>query len=290
MISRLEKEYIRGCRIIARIGFVSLFGAQTIPHLFPNRFFHSSKSFIQEEVKDKHSNLLQETCQKMGIDSERVKLHYVSGFSTVSAGCFYFYGNAIIGLSRTCNISNESEVQKLILFNNRPIDSKICAELFKTISLEDQELKFLLGHELAHIKNQHFSAFVLHSSGLLYTFYKLGFFFSSCLKNLSFFHRVFINLLVWSLGVFIYKTTHKYLSYYFEFEADKISSYLGKEYCDGGISYSKKRLQMNLILRKLNGLEGDKLYTDIGDTIHDITHPKRSERLKRMEIIRDELY
>ena len=287
MIGRLEKVYIQTCRVVARYGFATLVGLQTLPHLFPSKFFQASRSFTCEEPKDNHCRLLKEVCQKMDIDSEKVKLRYVSGFSTTSAGCLYFFGNAVIGLTRTCNINDEVEVEKLILFKNEKIDSKISSKLFKTILLEDQELKFLIGHELAHIKGQHFAAFVLHSSGLLYTFYKLGFFLSSMFKSLSFFQRVFINLLVWSIGIFIYRSTNKYLSYYFEFEADKVSAQLGKEYCDGGISYSKKRLEMNLILRELHGYEGEQLYTEVGDTVNDSTHPKRSVRLQNLEKIKE---
>lgn len=295
MTTKKIELFRRSLKIIAGVGTVSLITINVWPHLFPKysvNLAHGLPSNMVKNINPKYQEMLNETCKLMNIDPEKVELTHSKTLSTVSAGCLHFPNKSIVVLPRNALYTKEEHlVHSGICFNDKqPINwnSKTGKALKEVLIFNDDEIRFLIGHELTHIQNMDFLYSTAHGISIYYTFYKLG--------NLipKFFKRpagigshIILTVAVWLLGAPFYFWTKKPLSHYLEYTADESSANLDENYCIGGISYTRKRLKLNRILRATSE-DGEDTYSEKGNskrTFDQMSHPKRTERLKKLKDI-----
>lgn len=295
-MSILQKVYARTFKWVAGTGAVLVFGFSSLPHLFPQKMVkivHGLPHSSNDNVTPQYMNLLKETCKLMDIDPDRVELTYSRDFSTVSAGILSFPNKSVIALPRNAKYKHKDELCDAgIVFNQKPIDweSNIGKALQEVLILSENDIRFLIGHELTHIKNKDFLLSAVHGSTVIGVFYMLGNILPNILKQTSFHRIVLLNWLVWLSGIPFYYLTKRYMSHRMEMIADNNSARLNKTYCDGGIHYTRNRLKLNRILRSLHGVTGDSMFSKTGNNLADTyTHPPRSERLRKLKRISKEM-
>ena len=295
MTTKKIELFRRSLKIIAGVGTVSLIAINVGPHLFPKysvNLVNGLPSNMVKNINPRYKEMLDETCKLMNIDPEKVELTHSKTLSTVSAGCLHFPNKSVVVLPRNALYTKEEHlVHAGICFNDKqPIDwnSKTGKALKEVLIFTDNEIRFLIGHELTHIQNMDFLYSTAHGVSIYYTFYKLG--------NLipKFFNRptgvgchMLLTVAVWLLGAPFYFWTKKPLSHYLEHTADESSANLDENYCLGGISYTRKRLKLNRILRATSE-DGEDTYSEMGNskrTFDQMSHPKRTERLKNLKHI-----
>eukprot|EP00111_Clytia_hemisphaerica_P001753 TCONS_00004946-protein len=300
MTTRQIELFQRSLKIIAGIGTTSLFCLNVGPHLFPKQsvdLVHSLSPSSSRHVDPRYKNILKETCKLMDIDVNKVDLTHSKTLNTVSAGCLLFPNKAVVVLPRNALYTHPNHlIHAGIHFNNnKPVDwnSKTGDVLKETLILNDDEIKFLIGHELSHIKDMHFLASTAHGVGLFYMFYKLGTFGPRLLrKPLGLASHIGLTMAVWLLGAPVYYMSKRPLAHYMEFSADETSAKLGEYYCSGGISYTRKKLKLNRVLRATTE-DGLETYSKLGNhkkMANMFSHPKRTERLKKLKEINVSLY
>lgn len=295
-MSLLQRVYTRTFRWAAGTGAVLVFGFQSLPHLFPQKMMkivHGMPTHEGNIVNPKYKNLLQETCKLMNVDPESVELTYSNGFSTVSAGILSFPNKSVIALPRNSIYGQKEDLCDAgIVFSKKPIDweSNVGKALQDVLILTDNDIRFLIGHELTHIKNRDFLVSAFHGSIVIGVFYKLGDILPKILKQKIFSRIVMLNWLVWLSAIPFHYFTKRYISHQMELIADDTSARLNKTYSDGAIHYTRNRLKLNRILRTMHGVAGDSLFSKVGNSLTDTyTHPPRTERLRKLKAISEEM-
>ena len=293
VMTLFQVVYTRTFRYVAGTGAVLMFGFQTLPHLFPQKtmsIVHGTPP--NNNMNPKFKKLLDETCKLMDIDSNCVTLTHSSGFSTVSAGDLLLPNKSVIALPRNARYATKEELTCAnIVFSKKPIDwsSSSGIALQDVLVLTDNDIRFLIGHELTHIKNRDFLPAAIHGVTVISLFYMLGASLPKLLKQNKFGRIVAINWSVWLSGIPFFYFTKRYMSHQIEFNADVTSARLSEDYCEGGIHYTRNRMKLNRILRSMHGVMGDKLFSRVGNDLSDtLSHPPRSERLRKLKTISKE--
>lgn len=295
MTTKKIELFKRSLKVISGVGSVSLIAINVWPHLFPRQSIdvsHGLPYSMVKHVNPKYREMLMDTCKLMEIDSEKVDLTHSKTLSTVSAGCLLFPNKSVVVLPRNALYTQEEHLHHsgICLQNNKPVDwnSKTGQTLKEVLLLDDNEIKFLIGHELTHIKNLDFLLSAAHSVSIFYAFYKFGTLVPKALNRpIGLGSHILLTVGVWVLGAPVYFLTKKQLSHYVEYVADETSAKLGENYCLGGISYTRKRLKLNRVLRATSD-NGTNTYSEKGNskkTFDQMTHPKRTDRLKKLKEI-----
>ena len=283
-----ERVTYRSIRILAGLGTTAVFGFNTIPHVLPTKTIEASRGIPNDMPGGRYEKLLIEVCSKMKIDSNQIHLFYNNGFGTISGGCLNFPGKSVIGLPRNCSFNTVEDIRRApILFEEKNInwDSKIGKALEDVLLISDEHVKFLIAHELVHIKDMHFIALTLHATGFCLAFYKAGMFAASLMKG-SVPRIILAQLLIWGIGFITYTQTRQELSHWMEYKADGSAANLGHQYSVGGVDCMRSRLKLNRVLRKMHGIKGEKLFSKVGDNLITVSsHPKRTDRLKKIKEI-----
>lgn len=292
----IEKVYFRTFRWFAGVGSTIIVGLHTLPHVFPQRTVEANYK-ISCEIgipSSKYKDLLHDTCRRMELNPEKVDLFVTMGFSTVSAGTTLFPNKAVVGLPRNSIFNTVQDIETAnIRFEGKLIDweSNLGKALKESLLFSEKEIKFLIGHELTHIKEFDFVYSAAHAFTCFYGFYKIGMVLPKLLSITSFGYQVGVNMAVWTVGAVCFYFSRRYLNHYFEFKADEKSGRISKEYCEGGIEYMRSRLKINRVLRKMHGEKGEEMFSKVGNNMEDMfSHPKRTDRLKNLKKLHNNTY
>jgi len=292
--------YKRSLKVIAGIGTTMLVGVNVLPHIFPRQSIDLSdgmpESFVKH-INPKYKELLEETCQLMNIEPDTVELTHSRGLNTLSAGCPFLPNKSVVVLPRNALYTHPDHLMHAgITFNDKKhVDwnSSAGKVLKEVLILNNDEIRFLIGHELTHIRDYHFVASTLHSTGIFYGFYKLSTLVPKIPKTpMKLGPTILLTIGIWLMGIPCYYATKRPLSHYLEYSADETSAKLGEQYCHGGISYTRKKLKLNRVLRVTteNGVD---CFSKVGNHIgylDTFSHPKRTDRLKQLKEISNNLY
>lgn len=275
----------RKFKIVAGIGSTAIFILHTLPHMIPAKIITSRLALPSQNPRKRYENLLEDVCEKMAVDPGKVGLFYNRKLSTVSGGCLYFPGKAVIGLPPNCYFSSKEDTKNLyisLMKSDVNWDLKIEMTLQDVLKITDDQVRFLIAHELVHIKNLHFVINALHAIGFFLFTYAGGLFLILLFQQ-YFYGSIIMQCVVWYFGFRVYNITHKRLSHWLEYTADEKAARLGTEYCNGGIEYMNNQLELNYILKKTCDPEKNKLFSEEGNNLQTIsTHPKRTDRLNRL--------
>ena len=289
-----EQKYLRVVKLLAGFGLTTIVAIKTIPHLYPALWLKRTGGLSQnnESLDDIYKNILVEVCKDMAVDYRKIHLVNSEQLSSISGGSFYFPTKSYIGLPQGCDITDLNKIKASnFMFDGKTVDlnSYTGKQLLDSLLLTDQQVKFLIAHELTHIKEHHFIFFLVNSVAIFSIFFKAGLYMPTLIEGKrSLLSTAFLNLITWSTGYVIYKGIQRFLIHSVEFRADKVAAQLGQDYCDGGITTLRKSMKLNRIVRLMNHKEN--LISEIGNNVQDYMSPTLSQRLKELKTIKKDMY
>ena len=176
-----------------------------------------------------------------------------------------------------------------ITFGNRIVnwDSEAGKSLIDTLLVSDNYIKFVIAHELTHIKSKHFIPMTVHASSFCFGAYLLV---RHLVASKGSVVIKLLHLHMLAVLYFAYRMTRQKLAHWSEFQADKYAAKLSVDYADGGVDCMLSRLRLNRILQEVNVDKGKVMFSINGDSLQTYTHPKRTDRLKRIEAIKKEIF
>ena len=261
--------------------------AHSVPNLYPN--FVINQQGLENVFLPRHiEGAFEEVAKKMNLSHpEQVKLFISNGFSNISVGSTWLPGGAAIGLSRLSLYTNLEELSNSgLVFKGKKVNlnSKAGQKLSKALLFNEEELKFNLAHEVAHLKNLDFTTnCFLPAWWLYFTYRAIPIVVANLPANMLLKGAVQCSL--WFSSYWLYKQQNTILHHNREFAADENAAMIGKKYAEGGINGTIKRMKVNETLRGLDGDNGKKFYSIEGNDLKDWAHPKLSERLRKLEEI-----
>ncbi|CAB4005327.1 transmembrane 177-like [Paramuricea clavata] len=264
----------------------------SVPNLYPN-FVVNHQGFKNVDIPCHIEQAFEEVAKKMNLShSEKVKLFINNGCSSVSVGSTWLPGGAAIGISRLYLYTDLEQLSESgLVFKGKKLnlDSKAGKKLSKALLFNDEELKFILAHEVSHLQNLDFTTNCFLPAWWLYFTYRA---IPIILANLppNSLLKIAVQGSLWLSSYWIFSRQNTTLHHNREFAADQNAAMLGVTYVKGGINATMKRMKVNETLRGLNRQDGKNLYSIEGNDLKDWAHPKLSERLRKLEEIYVEKY
>ena len=267
---------------------------KTAPHVFPHQLCKRPTELQNHfsgkiEVPERCRTNLREVLAKLGIASyeNKITLFVCSGSSPLSAGSTLLPNGAVIGIPRSFLFENSEDVVKSgITFGKRQINwkSKFGTRVKESLVATNDNIAFLLGHELCHIRDLDCKYQVPLAPAWLYTTYRLA---GATRRFLPRFAVVdaFVKVLIVAGSFKAFFVTNRAILHHQEFHADEVSAECDLQMALGGVDCTVKRLRLNSALRALQGEAGERSYTEEGDEKRNYSHPKLTERLRRLEEI-----
>ena len=284
-------------RISVGLATGGIFILKAAPHVFPKELCKRPMELkISSEackVPERCRSELVEVASKMGITDveSKVSLFVCSGFSPLSAGATWLPNGAVIGLPRSFLFEREEDVfNSGAVFKNSRINwsSKLGTKLKESLISSDDNVAFLLGHELSHIKDADCKYEAILAPTWLYLTYKLIFSTKKLAPSGSRLLDGTIKGGVCVLSYLSYCWLNRFIMHQQEFHADEVSARCELRLARGGVDCTVKRLKLNSVLRVLHGSDGKRLYSKDGELLKKLSHPTLHERLRRLEAIVEE--
>ena len=282
-------------KLVHRIVAASAAGlvlVHSVPNLYPN-IVVNHQGLHNASIPSHIEQAFQEVARKMNLSHiEKVKVFINNGFGSISAGSPSLPGGAAIGVSRLflyTDVEQLSESGLVFKGKKMNLDSKAGKKLSEALLLDEDELKFILAHEVSHLKNWDFATNCFLPAWWLYFTYHAV---PIVVATLPFAYllKVSVQCSLWLASYWIFRQQNISLHHDRELAADRNAAMLGIKYVVGGLNAIIKRMKVNEMLRGLNGEDGKKLYSIEGNDLKDWAHPKLSERLRKLEEIYVETY
>jgi hypothetical protein len=233
---------------------------------------------------------LKRVLKRLGKESEedKIQLFICNGYSPISAGAIWLPSGAVIGLPKFFLFEKEEDVVASgLTFRNRAVNwkSKLGSKLASSLIASDDNVAFLIAHELGHIQGSDLLYDVPLAPAWLYGTYKLTFGNPRFIPKSPSFINFSVRIIACSLSYLIYSITTRQIKLSQEFAADKKAAELDLSMALGGVDFTLRRLHLNSVLRILYGEEGKKVFSEKGEILKNYTHPKLTERLRLLEEI-----
>lgn len=281
----------------------AIFTYKSAPHILPDQLCRNLIEWKQVNrekipqsvpVPERCQIQLQKVLKKLGREEDfpKIRLFMCNGYHPVSSGAVWLPNGAVIGLPKYFLFEKEIDVMASRLrFRNTVVnwDTKVGSQLRSSLVATDDNIAFLLGHELSHINSNHSVITVLLAPFWFYTTYKATFGNSKLLSKLLAKRSNVISFaakLSFCCASYIsYVMTARWLKFRQEFDADEKAANLDANMALGGVDYTLKKLKLNSALRVLYGIEGKNMYSKDGELLKNYTHPKLIDRLRALEDI-----
>lgn len=270
-----------------------LVAVHALPNLFPDQMV-KRYAVPEVQVSGVVKSTFEDVAKKMDVENPgKVKLFINNGYGTLCVGSTQLPGGAAIGVSKTFLYNNLDELENAgVTFKGKKLNwrSKFGKSFSEVLLLGEDELKFVLAHELSHVKSWDFTTNCFLPAWCLYFTYRAIPIIVSALPPVNPLVKFTIQASLWAASYWIYVQENVSLHHKREFLADTSAAMVGLPYVNGGIAVTLKRMKMNTILRGLCGEEGTKRYSIEGNDLKDWAHPKLTERLRKLEDIYVEYY
>ena len=281
-------------RAVIRLGIGGLLVINASGELFPHQACKEINGLKDERgvfvnVPERCYEEFKEVATKFGVkNTEKVTLFVNQAFHAVSAGSTSLPGGAVIGLPRWYLYETKKDVENSGLkFNEKDIEwnSELGVTMTESYIPTDNMIAFTLGHELSHIQRLDFKLFETCASPLwLYLTYRICNSSPRILK-LQAIVNVLLKLSICGISYFSYNFFKQKVHHLSEFTADEMSSLCDPRMAQGGVEFFTRRLRLNLIQRRLLGLEGEKFYSEEGDELKSYSHPQLTVRLEKVNSV-----
>ena len=96
---------------------------------------------------------------------------------------------------------------------------------------------------------------------------------------------IILKLLLCRMSYLCYKLVNGYLYHNVVYNADEAAAKCDPRMLIGGVDFLSKRIQLNLILRRLHGREGKDYYTKEGNEIESYLYPLLTDRLEKLKAL-----
>ena len=264
----------------------------SIPNLYPS-IIRNQNDLQNGPVPCDIKEVFDEVASKMNLPHPgKVKLFINNGFTSNSVGSTWLPGGAAIGISRLFLYADLQDLgESGLLFKGKKINlgSKAGKKLSEALLFDEDELRFILAHEISHIKNLDFTTNCFLPAWWLYFTYRAIPVVVANLPSNSVLKAI-VQCSLWLSSYWLFRQQNTMLHHNREFTADENAAMLGMNYVKGGINATMKRMKVNETLRVLHGEDGKSLYSIEGNDMKDWAHPKLSERLRKLEEIYVEKY
>lgn len=240
-----------------------------VPELCKSQFNVVAKTFGYENVED-------------------IVLFINQGAYPISAGSPSLPNGAVVGLPKWFLFESEQDIEKSgISFKGRDIkwDSELGVMIKECLTPTDDMIAFAIGHELARIQRTDYLAInaVLAPTWLYFTFRIANA--TPRFFKLRTVLDIILKLLLCRMSYLCYKLVNGYLYHNVVYNADEAAAKCDPRMLIGGVDFLSKRIQLNLILRRLHGREGKDYYTKEGNEIESYLYPLLTDRLEKLKAL-----
>lgn len=276
-----------------------IFAVNSASHLFPEKLCRSITEWKPQNgeqaakivpVPDRCKIQLKKVLKKLGSESdfEHIRLFICDGYSPVSAGAVWLPGGAVIGLPKYFLFEREEDIMASgLTFRNRAVNwnTKLGRQLASSLLATDDNVAFLIGHELSHIQKNDLLLDVPLAPVWFYSTYKSTFGNAKLLSNRSNLTSFTVKISLCIVSYLVYSMTARWIKLRQEYSADRRSAELDVNMALGGVDFTLKRMKLNSVLRVLYGSDGKKMFSKDGEVLKNYTHPRLMERLRVLEEI-----
>ncbi|EDO47780.1 predicted protein [Nematostella vectensis] len=287
-------------RIAVGLAAGSVFTLKLAPHLFPVKLCKNITEWKSAKnpgdaptsvpVPSRCQQQLKEVLHKLGMakDEKKIKLFICNGYSPTSAGATWLPNGAVIGLPKYVLFEREEDIEASgLTFKQRSVNwkSKLAGKLKRSLLANDSNLSFLIAHELAHIQGSDVVFDAPIAPIWLYATYKLTMSTQKFLRRGPKFLDAVLKVGICGMSFVSYSITMRAIRYQREYSADEKAATIDLGFALGGVDCMMKRLTLNTVLRVLYGEDGKRLYSEKGESLKNNSHPKITDRLRRLEKI-----
>lgn len=243
------------------------------------------------EVPERCKTQFKEVAKKFGlVNTDNISLFLNRGAYPISSGSPSFPNGAVVGLPKWFLFERAEDIEKAgISFQGRDIkwDSELGLMIKECLLPSDDVIAFAIGHELSRIQRVDYLAInsVMAPTWLYLTFRVANA--TPRVLKLNTLFDVILKLLLCRMSYLCYKMANAHLYHKVCFEADEMSAKCEPRMLQGGIDFFAKRIQLNLILRRLHGKDGKEFYTKEGNEIESSLYPLLTDRLKKLKALQD---
>ena len=274
-----------GAGIVATIAFCR----RILPHCNVSSYIQQM-SLPSVRPRREHKATFTDLCARLKLPCERVQLRVSQQVGSSCSGGVYLPQGAAVLLSRNSTWTSRKDVERAgLTFENKPLlmRSREDRALADVMILSDYVVKFMIAHELVHIKDMDFIMDGLHDAAHVLAAYALGALVAP--YSIGVVPAVGVQVCVWMAASLVLRRNSVRLSQWQEFKADRRACQLGADVCEAGVEWCEQKLQHNKVMRERNVETGQWIYTLDGDIIDTSTHPSVAERLRRIEEVRKQL-
>lgn len=291
-MSLIETIAYRTVRTVAILGGAGVLCYNTVPHIFPNKFIQSWNDAPNKTPNNhmQYRKLLKEVCSDMKIDSKSVQFFYNNQYKSTGGGNVNLPFGSVVGLPR--NLSHDDIKSIKMVCNDKSTiswDSKLGKALEESLTLSDEQIKFILAHELMAIRDLNFVMKAAHGVSIVTASYFVGNYTARLYRRINASKQtvpvsrlVYIQLLSFAGGMVLYLLTRKPLCHWLVYKNDEAAAILGPDYRQGGIDFMTKKMKFNRLLRKIQGAGYETLYSEKGDK-YKRNEPFLSDRKRRLK-------
>lgn len=243
------------------------------------------------EVPERCRTQFSEVAKKFGYENtDKITLFINQGAYPISAGSPSFPNGAVVGLPKWFLFETDADIEKSgISFKGRDIkwDSELGVMIKECLIATDDMIAFAIGHELARIQRVDYMAInaFIAPTWLYFTFRIFNM--TPRLFKLNTVLDVILKLLLCRISYICYKLSNGKLYHDVVYQADEMSAKCEPRMLQGGSDFLSRRIQLNLILRRLHGKEGKDYYTKEGNEIESYLYPLLTDRLEKLKALQD---
>lgn len=288
-------------RIVVGVATGSLLALKAIPHIYPHEYVkrvmelkvNSTEMVVPLRCKDQLARI----APKLGINDQHEKISFFVSKSLfpTSAGATWLPNGAVIGVPLSFFFKHEQDIARFkqithIKGGRAPfyLEGKIGSKLKDTLLMSDDNVAFLIGHELSHIKRVDLAPQILLAPSWLYMTFELANSTRRLVPKAPVAVDGIFKITVCLLSYFCYWRTQRYLNHCQEFKADEMCARSDLDAAVGGVDWMLKTMRFNSFMRLLHERGTTRPQSADRKSSEGFTHPTLLERLRKLEVIVDQ--
>lgn len=286
-------------RALVGVASGTLLALKAVPHIYPHeyvkRVMELKVNSTEMEVPARCREQLARIAPKLGIDQhEKITFFVAKSLFPMSAGAMWLPNGAVIGVPLSFFFKKEQDVARFKQITNIKggpflLEGKIGSKLRDTLLMSDDNIAFLIGHELSHIKRVDLAPQILLAPSWLYMTFEIANTTKKLVPRAPVILDGILKVTVCLFSYFCYWKTQRYLNHYQEFKADETCAKTDLKVAVGGIDWMLKAMRFDSFMTVLHERGTKRPLSLERKSSQGYTHPKLLERLRKMEGIVHEI-
>ncbi|KAJ7393476.1 hypothetical protein OS493_006457 [Desmophyllum pertusum] len=269
---------------------------KAVPHVFPHEYVKRTMELkvdsTEVAVPLRCMEQLARIAPKLGVNDKHEKISFFvcKSLFPLSAGATWLPNGAVIGVPLSFFFKQEQDIgrfQQIVHKDGQVpfyLQGKAGSKFKDTLLLSDDSVAFLIGHELSHIKSVHLASQVLLAPSWLYITYEVANKTRKLVPKAPIIIDGIFKVSLCLLSYLCYWRAQRYLNHYQEFKADEMCARSDRDVAVGGVDWMLKTMKFNSFMRFIHDRGTTRVKSSEG-----YTHPKLLERLRKLEVIVDEM-